>query len=156
MIFSTQSDPPVHLLAGFARFLPEKTPELVLQAPGRALWAAVIRRTDDYFSMSSVEFDSRAAFSYQSAKVRRTVMRRPLPSWVRYGAGMLMLLSNEGLDASGFDAVVAGSENDDARYEYAVGLAFAAVYHTLSSTPYTEDKLVDLAERVRREYVQAL
>ncbi len=155
MIFSTQSDPPVHLLAGFARFLPDKTPELVLQAPGRALWAAVSRRTDDYFSMASLEFDSRAVFSYQSAKVRRTLMRRPLPSWVRYGAGMLVLLSNHGLDVGGFDAVVAGSESDEVRYEYSVGLAFAAIHHTLSGTAYTEDKLVDLAERVRREYVQA-
>jgi galactokinase len=143
----------VHLLAGFARFHPDVTPEMILQAPGRALWAAVARRADETFSIGTVEFELHTRFSYQSAKQRQTLLRRPLPSWARYAGGILVLMSQHKLDMVGFDMVVAGNERDVARYEYAVGLAFAAVYYTLSGTPFTEAALVDLAERTRREYI---
>lgn len=154
VILSTQTDPPVHLLAGFSRFHPHATPELVLQAPGRALWAAVARGQDAEFSVAAVELDAHTRFTYQSAKQRQNLLRRPLPSWARYASGMLVWMCNHGLDVPGFDIVVVGNERNDARYEYAIGLAFAAVYYTFGGRSFTEAGLVDLAEHVRREYVQ--
>lgn len=153
MILSTQSDPPVHLLAGFSRFFPDSAPELVVQAPGRSLWGAVARRSDELYNLASVEWDVRAAFNYQSAKQRRTLQRRPLPHWSRYAAGLLVLLCNGGADPLGFDVVFAGNERDPGRYEYAVGVGFGAIHYTLVGKSMSEHALVDLTERVRREYI---
>ncbi len=153
MILSTQTDPPVHLLAGFAHFFPDRAPELVVQAPGRSLWGAVARRTDEQYSLASVEWDVRVSFNYQSAKQRRTLMRRPLPHWSRYAAGVLVLLCNSGVDPLGFDVVFAGDERDSGRYEYAVGVGFGAIHYTLDGRAMSEHALVDLTERVRREYI---
>jgi galactokinase len=143
----------VHLLAGFSHFHPHAAPELVLQAPGRDLWAAVARGADAEFSIASLEMDMLTRFTYQTAKQRQSVLRRPLPSWARYASGMLVLMRNQGVDVAGFDVVVAGNERSEARYEYAIGLAFAAVYHTFGGRPFSEAGLVDLAEHVRREYL---
>lgn len=148
-----QRDLPINLLAGLTRFYPERDAELVLQPPGRSLWVAVLPREDSAFSVASAEQDGRAAFSYQSAKTYKTVLQRPLPRWARYAAGMLILLRDSGLEFGGFDAVMAGDEGNSGRYEYALGLGFAAACYTLAGKPYSEALLLEYAERVRRDYV---
>lgn len=144
---------PVYLLAGVTRFHPEREAELVLQPPGRALWVAALPRDDSIFSVASVEQDGRATFSYQSAKTYKTVLHRPLPRWARYASGMLILLRDSGLEFGGFDAVMAGDEGSSGRYEYALGLGFAAACYSLAGKPYSEALLLEYAERVRRDYV---
>ena len=153
MTIPAQPDLPISLLSGLARFYPERDATMTLQPPGRSLWVAVLPREDNVFSVASVEQDGRTSFSYQSAKSYKTVLQRPLPRWARYAAGMLVLLRDSGVDFGGFDAVMAGDEGNSGRYEYALGLGFAAACYTLASKPYSEALLLDYAERVRREYV---
>jgi hypothetical protein len=150
-----QTDTPLHLLAGFARFHPDSAPEQVLEVPGRALWAVVIARNDPCFHVASADIGLRTSFSYQTAKQRRTLLRRPLPNWARYTAGMLRYLRDTGMDFPGFDVVLAGDEGSGARYEYALGQGFGMVCYTLAGVECSEAKLRDAADHVRREYVRS-
>jgi hypothetical protein len=148
-----QTDAPIHLLAGFTRFFPERTPAFMLQAPGRALWLAVTPRQDHIFKLASADLDARTSFTYQTARSRKTIFKRPLPRWARYAGGLVVLLPDFGLEHSGFDAVVAGDDGGEGRYEYAIGLGFAAVCYHIAGVPYNERLLVEYVERARREYV---
>lgn len=149
-----QIDVPLHLLAGFAQFHPDSTPEHVLQVPGRALWAVVLSRKDAHFHVASADIGLRTSFSYQTVKRGCTLLRRPLPNWARYTAGMLRYLRDTGLDFPGFDIVLAGDEGSGARYEYTLGQGFGMVCYTLAGVACGEAKLRDAADHVRREYVR--
>ncbi|MDX2136871.1 MAG: hypothetical protein SF123_02160 [Chloroflexota bacterium] len=149
-----QTDTPLHLLAGFARFYPDSAPERVLRVPGLALWAVVLPRKDLHFHVASADIGLRTSFSYQTAKQRCTLLHRPLPNWARYTAGMLRYLRETGLDFPGFDVVLAGDEGDGARYEYALGQGFGMVCYTLAGVECSEAKLMDAAEHVHRDYLR--
>lgn len=96
---------------------------------------------------------STARFDYRSAKLKRTVYKRPLPDWARYAAGVVLALMDDGLAMGGFQAVFLGDEPAGPRYDFSVGVAFAAFCHEMNAQPYSPAALLDLTERVRRDFL---
>jgi galactokinase len=143
-------DAPIHLLANFAEAFPESASEFTLQVPGRALWVAGCRRRDRQFRLASVGMGSRTALTYQSAKMRQTIMRRPLPAWALYAAAMAVYLADKGVDCGGFNIVIAGDEGSSSRYTYAIGAAFGAAYYQTAGISYNEATLMDDLDHARR------
>lgn len=147
------SDPPMRLLIGFQQAFPDATPAWIVQAPGREMWiAAAVEPATDYTLMIA-DSHLRVTFSLRSAKFKTTIMQRPLPLWARYPAGVLLALWDAGLGISGMQAVFAGEEPPGPRYDYAVGMAVAALAYQLHEQPCTAETLVELVEAVRRDYV---
>ncbi|GAB4513856.1 MAG: hypothetical protein OHK0046_15130 [Anaerolineae bacterium] len=146
-------DPPLRLLSAFQSAYPEHNPETIVLTPGRELWIAAC--TSDLFELHTPDLNGRTRFNWRDAKFKRTVLNRPLPRWSRYPAGVIYTLCADGLEVSGFKAVIMGAEAAGVRYEYGLGLAVAALLHTLHGREYTANSLVDIMERVRREYVEA-
>ena len=147
-------DPPMRLLMAFQQHFPALSPDWILQAPGRDMWIAAAFIDQPSFTIGSADLDARTTFNYRSAKTRTTVFNRPLPGWARYPAGVLLALRDEGMETTGLQAMLAGSEPPGPRYEHALGIAVAALWHEVHQQPTTPDELVDLVERVRREYVE--
>jgi hypothetical protein len=147
-------DPPMRLLLAFQQQFPEADPDWILQAPGRDMWAAARFAPEPTFTLYVADLDGRTTFSFRSAKTRTTVFNRPLPNWARYPAGVLLLLREFGLETTGLQACLIGSEPAGPRYEYGLGVAVAALWHQVHDLPYTAGSLIDLLERVRREYVE--
>jgi galactokinase len=147
-------DPPVRLLAAFQEHFPEHELVWLVRAPGRDTWIAAGRSENETFTVVSPDLDMRATFSLQSARVRRTVLQRPLPRWARYPAGVTLTVDNEGLDVVGLNMVVMGTEPPGPQYDYSVGIAFAALWHEVQEHPYTIDRLIEIVDRARRDYVE--
>ncbi len=145
-------DPPVRLLAQFNQHFPDSAHNLIVQAPGRELWIAAALNGSGRCALRAAELDAGTAFTLQSAKSHQTFMRRPLPRWARYAAGVWLAM--EDTDLPGLNAALCGNEPPGPRYEYAVGLAFAALLHELSERPYTAARLIEIIDRVHRDYVE--
>jgi galactokinase len=144
----------MRLLMSFQQHFPALTPDWILQAPGRDMWVAATFIDNPTFSIAVADLDARATFSYRSAKTRTTALNRPLPGWARYPAGVLLALRDEGLEATGLQAALAGGEPRGPRYDHSLGIAIAALWCQVHQRPYTIEGLVELVERVRREYVE--
>lgn len=147
-------DPPVRLLALYQQVYPDTKPDIVFQAPGREMWALANITERGEYAITSSEMAARAVFSRQSAKVRRTVLQRPLPRWARYAAGMVLLLDDAGLAVPGLEAVVCADEPPGPRYDYALGILVAALWHDLYRRAVSPDMLREITDTVRREYVE--
>ena len=148
-------DPPMRLLLAFQQAFPGLTPEWIVQAAGRDMWAAAIADSHDKFTIALPDMEARAAFNFRSAKTRTTTLNRPLPHWARYPAGVLLALRNfEAEENSGLQVVIVGTEPPGPRYEHAVGMAIASLWHHIHQKPYTTEALLELVERVRRDYVE--
>lgn len=147
-------DPPLQLLAAFQTIYPDKSPNYIVQAPGRAMWVAAAMGPPDNYCIHVVDLDRHTRFSWRSARSRQTLLKRPLPAWARYPAGVVVDLSGAGIDVSGVCAVILGQEMPGPRYDYALGVTFAALWHTLADKPYTGETIIEVVERVRREYVE--
>ena len=145
-------DPPIRLLATFEQLFPAASPELVVQAPGRDLWAAAHFNGSGCYTIYTTDTNAHTTFNYQSAKRKQTVHRRPLPRWARYIAGVSVML--DVLEMPGMEAVVCGNEPPGPRYEHALGILFAALWYELNFQPCVPDQLLEIAERVRREYIE--
>lgn len=154
MTLPLNTDPPIRLLAGFQNNYPQISPEYILQAPGRDMWVVAAVNDSHEFDLTAVDFDGRAAFSYQSAKVKQTVMRRPLPDWARYPAGVMIQLHNRGMDVSGIVAAVGGGEPPGPRYDYGLGIVIAALWHEICDEAYTANDLIAIVDHVRRDYIE--
>lgn len=149
------SDPPLRLLVKFQELYPDTTPDLIFQAPEREMWIAARYNSRDQYACLALDLNQTAltTFNLQSAKIRRTVTQRPLPRWARYPAGVIMAMSDIGLDMRGLNAVICGDEPAGPRYEYSLGLLFAALCHELNDQPYHTDALTEIVDLVHREYV---
>jgi len=147
-------NPPVMLLAAFADAFPDHIVQLLVRAPGREMWIAASYSGDNSITVVAPEVEGRATFNLQSAKVKQTITRRPLPRWARYPAGVTLMLAQDGLDLIGLNLVVMGNEPPGPRFDYGSGMAFAALWHDLYQLDYTIDTLIDLCDRARREYVE--
>lgn len=154
MVYSMETDPPVRLLAAFHQTYPDHIPDRTLPVPGRDLWIMAGVNDSRQFDITALDVENRATFTYQTAKTMQTARHRPLPLWARYPAGVVVTLANMGFDPTGLVAVVAGDERPGARYDYALGLAFAALYCDLYDQPCADDHLIRLVERVRRTLIQ--
>ncbi|MDZ4766846.1 MAG: hypothetical protein SGI73_20090 [Chloroflexota bacterium] len=146
-------NPPVRLLATFADAFPNTTPTLVLPAPGRDLWVAAGLNGSQRYAVRALELDAAAVFSRQSAKRGETVLRRPLPRWARYVSGVVLTL--EDIDVPGLDALICGDEPLGPRYEYALGVLFAALWHHIAEAEVSASHLIEIVDRVQREYLGA-
>lgn len=151
-----RSNPPLRLLVAFQQAFPDCLPDWVIRAPGRDMWIAAVPARDSEFTLVAADLDGRVTFNLQSAKTRRTVTQRPLPRWARYPAGVTLLLAQAGVDVIGLKMVVMGDEPPGVRYDYALGIAFAALWHDLHQLPYTVDDLIDVVDRTRRDYVDVV
>mgnify|MGYP006921590438 CR=1 FL=1 len=147
----TQS-PPLHLLAAFNDAF-HKSPEHVLQTPGYDLWVAANIPADDLYVLHAPAMGNYAKFSWQSAKKQQTIHKRPLPKWSRYAAGTVYHLCGHGLDVKGIHAVILGNETPGVRYDYAIGVTIAALWHTILGKSYSNDILIDIVDQVRRDYI---
>ncbi len=119
------------------------------------MWIAAMPLDGHEYRVDAVDLDSSAKFSHRSAKTRQTVLKRPLPGWARYPAGVVSTLGDDGLSIPVFHALVLGDEPSGPRYDFGMGVVFAAFCYQLAEATYTPDALVDVVERVRRDYVGA-
>jgi hypothetical protein len=146
------NDPPLRLLAKFEQLFPSTPPHLVVQAPGREMWAAARFNDTGHCTVCTADGDGRVSFSYQSAKRRQTIHHRPLPRWARYIAGVSVIV--DVAEMPGIDVVVCGDEPAGPRYEFALGILFAALWYEINRVSYKPDDLLEATERTRREYVE--
>jgi hypothetical protein len=128
---------------------------MIFQAPERDLWIAGFFNDIGRYTLLSAEMnpDVSVTFSTQSARARKTLNNRPLPRWSRYPAGVIVLL--DAFDIAGFDAVICGDEPVGPRYEYGLGLLFAALCHELADQPYLPSRLTGIADAAKREFVES-
>jgi hypothetical protein len=127
----------------------------VLKAPERDIWAAAARPLegeDDALTVCAPDLGARVTFNLRSARLKRTVLNRPLPRWARYPAGVLLALP---LDVPGLHIVMLGDEPAGPRYEHSLGVAFAALCSEVCATPIPAARLLELVEQVRRDYVES-
>lgn len=147
-------DPPLRLLAAFQQAYPDQATDFVIRAPGREMWLAAMECGSETFTIIAPDMGAvKAAFNLQSAKVKRTVLQRPLPPWAHYPAGVTLLLAQTGMNMVGLNMVVIGDEPPGPRYNYALGMMFAALWYELDEKPYTMDDLIAIVDRTRREYL---
>lgn len=116
------------------------------------MWAAARFNGGVHYNIHTADGDAHTTFTYQSAKRKQTIRCRPLPRWARYIAGVSVMLDT--LEMPGIDAVVCGDEPSGPRYDHALGILFAALWYEVSAYPCDPKDLVEIAERVRREYVE--
>jgi len=148
----TQS-PPLHLLAAFNDAF-QLSPEHILQSPGYDLWVAAVVPANNLYIIHAPAMGNYVKFSWQSAKKQQTIHKRPLPKWSRYAAGIIYHLCGNGLDVKGIQAVILGNEMPGVRYDYAIGVTMAALWHTILGKPYTSEQLIELVDHVRRVYIE--
>lgn len=153
-MISQNMNPPIRLLAGFNAAFSGRSPEHLIHIPGRAMWVAAVETKGADFSIHVPDLEARTTFSLRTAKFKKTVLNRPLPHWGRFPAGVVLELCSAGMDVEGLGAVIVGDETHGIRYEYALGIAVAALMYTMTDTPYSDDELIDVVEKVRREYVE--
>ena len=149
-------NPPVRLLSLFTQVFPNLSPERVIKTPGREMWIASTSAPNDTLTLYVSESGARTTFTLRSARRKATARSRPLPSWSRYIAGAALLLDQQNMDIPGLCVAIAGNEPQGPRYQYALGMAFAALVYHLNQQFCTDQTLLDLVERVRREYIEGL
>lgn len=147
-----ENNPPVRLLACYQQVLStEDEPDMVVSAPGRAIWAAARFTGTTFFTLIDGDNNRRTRFDVRSARKKETLLRRPLPRWARYAAGVTALIEARSLP--GADILYCSDEPNGPRGEHAVGILIAALWHELNDLSMDEDDLLQIAEMVRREYV---
>lgn len=148
---NTPADPPIRLLAKFEQIF-STAPQIVVQAPGREMWAAVRLNGMGHCTLYTADGDGRTTFTYQSAKRKQTIHHRPLPRWARYAAGATLYV--DVAEMPGIDVVICGDEPAGPRYDHALGILFAALWHEVNRETCDPADLLEIAERARREYVE--
>lgn len=148
-------NPPLRLLAAFQAAFPGQTPEILFPLPDREVWiAARLSDADDRHTLADADAAAPpVSFTRQTAKQKRTQTGRPLPRWARFPAGVVIALSEIGIDARGVEAVVCADEPPGPRYDYAVCLAFAALWAALADHALTAAVQRQIADAVLRDYV---
>lgn len=152
----TTENPPVRLLSLFNQVFPQMSPERVIKTPGREMWIASTSASDDTLTLYLTEANMRTHFTLRSARRKETSRGRPLPSWARYIAGAALLLEEQGMNLPGMCVAIAGNEPQGPRYDYSLGMAFAALVYHVNQQLCLDSTLIDLVERVRREYIENL
>lgn len=150
-----QVEIPVRLMMQFQTRYPSLEPEITLQAPDRELWIMANLNESGRIALDCVDLASHAVFTHHSASHKKTVQHRPLPRWARYAAGVTLDLERNSMGFSGLDAVVGGNEPHGVRYEYTLGILFAALAYQIHNLPYVNAKLFEIADRARRDYVES-
>jgi len=152
---TTPPNPPLRLLATFQLTYPSQRANWVLSVPERDMWVGASIYENGQFSVTAPDLDGEVVFRVKSARVKRTANNNTLPSWSHYLAGVAVILSNNGLSFPGGDMVIAGDEPAGPRYEYSMGMVFAALWYQYNAQPFDQKILVELMEQVRRDYVES-
>ena len=147
------TNPPLRLLAAFQEHYPALSPTYVVQAPGREMWVAASIEQAEAFTIHVPDTGAYTTFNRRTAKTFRTLLKRPLPRWARYPAGVILILSNAGLAVDGVSAVIVGEESPGPRYDYALGMTIAALVYTVNGQPFDTGDLLEVMDKVRRDYV---
>lgn len=147
-------NPPLRLLAQFNRTFTEHLLEGVYEAPDRQMWIALacippVAR-EHHYSLASVDESGKATFSIFSARHQQTVLKRPLPRWIRVAAKALVITHELGLEVSGFVGMVAGDEPEGPRYDYALGILFAALAFDFCGLAYSQQQITEIADAASR------
>ncbi len=146
-------NPPVRLLAAFQQAFPDRSPEWIVRAPGRDVWAAACRARAEQFCAANADEDARAVFTLRSARLKRTAMQRPLPRWARCPASVLVALHETAAPVIGFYFMLVSEEPAGPSQDYGLGLVAAALWHEIHARPYTTDSLIEIVDRARRDYL---
>lgn len=144
------TNPPLRLYMSLQHAWGHSQADWLIQAPGRDMWLAAIATDGHSYKVFSGDIEAHTEFDHRSAKGRRTVLKRPLPTWARYPAGVIVTLGDGGMDVPAFHAVFVGDEPSGPRYDFSTGLLFATFAHELTDTPYTPASLMEVVEAVRR------
>ncbi len=148
-------NPPLRLLVMFEEQFPGQTPDWIVQAPGREMWVVAVSLPGDKYSINAADLDSQVTFNWRGAKQRRTLLNRPLPKWARYPAGVVYTLNQMDIATPGIEAIVAGEEPSGPRYDYALAMAFAALWYEIGGHDYDTDTLIEVVDRVHRDYLES-
>jgi len=151
---TTPPNPPLRLLATFQLTYPSQRANWVMSAPERDMWVGASIYESGQFSVTVPDLDDNIVFRVKSARIKRTADNGALPKWAHYLAGVAVILSNKGMSFPGGDMVIAGDEPAGPRYEYSMGMAFAALWYQYNAKQFDQKILVDLMEEVRRDYVE--
>ncbi len=147
-------NPPLRLLTAF-QDAQGTTPEWLVEVPGRAMWLAAEPTNSHQQTVVVPDLGGRTVFDLQSAKKMHTVRNRPLPHWARLLAGVLLSLSQQPtLTLPGAACVVVGDEPTGPRYEYSLGMAYAALWYQINEMTATESMLIELLENVQRDILR--
>lgn len=142
-------NPPLRLLLAYQQRFSDE-PAHLLPVPGREMWLAAHPSGDSNYTLLVPDLDGNTTFDQRSARDLRTTLKRPLPSWSRLCAGVVVLLAERGLQLPGMVVVLAGDEPRGPRYEYALGMGFALLWHTVNGRECDAQCLIQVLERVRR------
>ncbi|RMF79544.1 MAG: hypothetical protein D6737_11080 [Chloroflexi bacterium] len=149
-----QTEIPVRLLVAFYEAFPSQSPQWVVRAPGRDMWLAALPCNDNAYTIIAPDYEGRTSFNLRSARLKRTTLNRPLPHWARYAAGVILQFHEQGQTLNGLDLIMTGEEPEGPRFDYASGMAVAALWHSVHGLPYNAETLIEIVDRVRREYIE--
>ncbi len=152
---TTLPNPPLRLLAAFQLTYPSQRANWIIDAPDRDMWVGASVYDSGQFSVTVPDLEATTTFRVKSARIKRTADNTPLPTWALYLAGVAVILSNAGLSCPGADMVLAGEEPSGPRYEYSMGMAFAALWYQYNARPFDQSILIEVMERVRRDYIDS-
>jgi hypothetical protein len=148
-------NPPLRLLAAFQREFAKEQPKHVYKIDGRDMWVAAELIAGDSFTIVVPDRQWRIRFDRSSAKRRRSHSNRPLPQWAKHLAGSLGSLERAGLSIQGAHVVLSGDEPAGPRFEYALGMAFLALWHEVNGKLYTTQVLLDMMDEIQHDYIEA-
>jgi hypothetical protein len=148
-------NPPLRLLATFQLTYPSQRANWIIVAPDRDMWVGASIYDSGQFSVTVPDLEDSTVFRVKSARIKRTVDNTSLPSWVHYLAGVAVILSNAGMTCPGADMVLAGEEPPGPRYEYSMGMAFAALWYQYNAKPFNQSILIEVMEHIRHDYVDS-
>jgi hypothetical protein len=155
-VIVTGLNPPVRLLSAFNEAFPESDLTWVVNPPGHAAWAAAALSGRLEYTLALPDAEGRVTFSMQSARLGQSILKRPLPKWVRYPAGALLLLDSTGVETDGLNILLLVDEPAGPRFDYALGTGVAALWHEVAGRAYTPAALIELVDRTRREYTSLI
>ncbi|QPC82365.1 hypothetical protein G4Y79_22210 [Phototrophicus methaneseepsis] len=145
-------NPPLRLLASFTDAY-GTTPTQILQVPGRDMWMAATVVETGKICIVAPDLEARTTFDRRSARTQRSTTNRPLPRWATYCAGALLKLAYEQMELPGANIAIVGAEPSGPRYVYTLGMAFVAIVLNHFQQEYDSDRLIDVIEAVRRDYI---
>lgn len=144
-----ESNPPLRLLAAFQQEF-NKPPEWLIQMDEREMWVAAEITGGTTYTLIMPDMTVRIRFDRSSAKRNQTTRKRPIPSWARFISGSVGILARMGLEMPGATIVIAGDEPKGPRYEYSLGMAFAALWHEINEQDYTTESLLDIMDEIQK------
>lgn len=141
-------NPPLRLLVAFETLI-QQPPELLMGVKGRDVWLAGVWGNHERWQVYVPDWEAQVIFSAASIAKRQNAAGRPLPLWARpLIAAWQMLGEAHQLPVEGARFVIVADEPPGPRYEFSVGLAFAAAcYERASGQVPPTSALIDAVER---------